>query len=99
MEGGERYAEVNGVIFNSGLDCVGFEDCILLAPGQWGTLGGGWGVSLTMARTLDRSQAVFHVRQVKRTWNVRPYLTTLLWDNGEAQLLVVELEPDIFAQR
>ena len=99
MEGGEGYAEVNGVIFNGGLDGVGFEDCILLAPGQWGALRRGWGVSLTMARTLDRSQAVFHVRQVKRTENVRPYLTTLLWDNGEAQLLVVELEPDIFAQR
>ena len=35
----------------------------------------------------------------RKTLNVRPDLTALLWDNGEAQLLVVELEPDIFTQR
>ena len=52
-----------------------------------------------MARTLDRSQAIFHVRQVERALNVRPDLTALLRDNGEAQLLIVELEPDIFTQR
>lgn len=34
-----------------------------------------------------------------KTSNVRPHLTALLWDNGEAQLLVVELEPDILAER
>ena len=32
-----------------------------------------------------------------RTSDIRPDLTALLWDNGEAQLLIVELEPDIFA--
>lgn len=30
--------------------------------------------------------------------DVRPHLTTLLRDNGEAQLLIIELEPDIFAE-
>ena len=39
-------------------------------------------------------------RQVSiKTSNVRPHLTALFWDNGEAQLLVVELEPDILAER
>ena len=35
----------------------------------------------------------------RRTLNVRPDLTALLRDNGEAQLLIVELKPDIFTQR
>ena len=34
VEGGEGYAEVYGVIFDGGLDGVGFEDCILIASSQ-----------------------------------------------------------------
>ena len=36
---------------------------------------------------------------IDRTLDVRPHLTALLWDNSEAQLLIIELKPDIFAQR
>lgn len=36
MKGGERYAEVYSVVFDGGLDGVGFENGVLIAPGQGG---------------------------------------------------------------
>ena len=34
MEGCEGYAEIDGVVFDGGLDCVGFENCVLMAASQ-----------------------------------------------------------------
>lgn len=85
MERCKGDAEVYGVVFNGGLDGVGFEDCVLMAPSQLGrVLWRGWNVRLTMARTLDRSQAIFSRQASIKTSDVRPNLTALLWDNGEA---------------
>lgn len=72
VEGCERYAEINSIIVNGRLDSVGFEDRVLIAPSQRGALWRGRlvVVRLTMARTLDRSQAISHVSQVagRRTY-------------------------------
>ena len=42
MEGCEGYTEVDGVVFNGGLNGVGFEDRVLMHPVSvligWGTL-------------------------------------------------------------
>ena len=99
MEGCEGYTEINGIIFNGGLNGVGLEDRVLIAPSQcigWGML---WRSVAHYSK--DPKQKSGHLlRQTNRkTSDVRPHLTALLWDNGEAQLLIVELEPDIFAQR
>ena len=68
MEGCEGYTEIYGIIFDGGLDSIGIKDCVLIEPSQWGALRRGWHMRLTMARTLDRSQAIFHVRQVDEPW-------------------------------
>ena len=102
MEGCERYAEVDGVVFDGGLNRVGFEDRVLIAPSQ----------CIAWEHALERLGCEAHygkdprqksghlLRQTNRkTSDVRPHLTALFWNNGEAQLLIVELEPDIFAQQ
>ena len=38
LERCEGYAEVYGVVFDGGLDGVGFEDCVLTAPSQFGAV-------------------------------------------------------------
>ena len=46
LERCEGYAEVDGIVFDGGLDGVGFEDCVLTARSQWeGRFGedGMWG--------------------------------------------------------
>ena len=50
-----------------------------------------------MARTLGETSGHLPLQATRRILDVRPDLTALLWDNGEAQLLIVKLEPDIFA--
>ena len=44
-----------------------------------------------------QKSGLLDVSQVERRQIIRPHLTALLWHNSEAQLIVVELEPDIFA--
>ena len=59
----EGYTEVDRVVFNSGLDGVGFEDCVLFALGQFDALCNVSDMRLTIARTLDSSQEISHVSE------------------------------------
>ncbi len=61
MERCERYAEVYGVVFHGRLDGVAFKDRVLSHQVSRARCRG-WDVRLTMARTLDRCQAIFHGR-------------------------------------
>ena len=66
VEGCEGYAEIDSIVFNGRLDGVGFKNCVLIVASQLrGRFVEGGEARLTIARTLDRSQAIFHVRRVE----------------------------------
>ena len=52
---------------------------------------------LTIARTLESNQLWSSARVGEQF--IRPHLTALLRHHGEAKLLIVELQPDIFPKQ
>ena len=99
MEGCEGYTEIYSIVFNCRLDGVGFEDCVLIVPSQLRGRFDKVGSKAHYGKDPRQKSGHLSCQASRRTSNVRPDLTALLWDNGEAQLLIVELEPDIFTQR
>lgn len=97
MERHKRDSEIYGITIGGGLDRVGVEDCVLEARrvSVFDIVESSESVSQWQGPCLIVRHDVHQRHQVKHR---RPDLTPLFRYHCEAELLIVKLQPDLFAQ-